>query len=155
MFKKKKVFIINLKYFRDSENNYIIFRNVTDKPVDNCVISRKALFKDLLLKKEDSNEMETQLDNLANDCIKAQLKQFHYSDLDSFTTIKVIGNYANLDELDHNYIQRNLDLSKIDSENTFYRIGVVSECYYPVNFKNFLKNPFKILKAILNSASSN
>lgn len=145
------MFIINLKYFRDSQDNYILYRNASSTTPDSAIISQDMVVRQVILPKDSTESMEKILDELAMECVERAKQKFKLNSVDSFSSIRVIGNFMDLDETNPVYAQKILEKEKIDSQNTYYRIGIMSECYYPLNLKNFLHSPTIFIKSFFST----
>ncbi len=140
---------INLKYFRDSENNYIIYRNFNDNETYKYIQTSFFMTRDAILPTDDSTAIESMFDNLAKECLKIQLEKFSNCQESDFSQIKILGNFLNTDETNPIFENGILNKESVDKYNTKYKFGIRIESYYPITIKNFLKNPTLVIKTIV------
>ncbi len=142
---------INLKYFKDNENNYIIYRTFTDNEPNKYIHSDCFMIRDAILPTNNSTAIESTFDKMAKECIKQQLVKFSNCKETDFSYIRVIGNYINLDKTNPIFTNNILTKMDIDKNNTKYRFGIRIESHYPITIKNFFKNPEIVIKTIVHT----
>lgn len=146
--------IINLKYFTDNKNNYILYQIAKQEPSCGYIVSKQLITRDCILPTNNTEQIESTLDTLTKDCIKTQMEKFSINSQDDFSLIKVLGNFIDLDSGNMVFQKGILDKDLIDKDNTAYRFGISIECHYPVTFKNFLKNPWLVFKSLFNFSTN-
>lgn len=140
---------INLKYFKDSENNYIIYRKFSDNEPNMYMQSTLFMTREAILPTDNPTKIESMLDNLAKECLKIQLENFSNCQESDFSQIRIIGNFINTDETNPIFTKGILNKEDIDKSNTKYRFGIRIESQYPITINNFLKNPTLVIKTIV------
>lgn len=143
--------IINLKYFTDKENNYILYNTCEQETTNNYIISKEFVTRDTILPTNNIEQIQNTFDNMTEKLIKKQLEKFSNCSKNDLSQIRVLGNFINLDECNVVYQEGILDKKLIDNDNTLYRFGVRIECHYPITLHNFIRTPWLVIKSIFNS----
>lgn len=155
----KELFKINLKYFKDSNDNYIIYRKANQIDSFNSLKSQNISIRDVILPKDSPTDFEKIFDELAQNSIKSQLEKMNLGSDSDFSTIRILGNYINLDISNPVYSKQILNIEQIDPNHSLYRFCIMAEFDYPVNLTNFLKNPKPFIKGffgtLFHSSSEN
>lgn len=149
----KELILINLKYFTDKENNYILYNTCKPETTNNYIVAKEFVTRDCILPTNNIEQIQNTFDNMTEKLIKKQLVKFSNCSENDFSHIRVLGNFINLDEGNPVYQEGILDKEKIDKDNTLYKFGVRIECHYPITLHNFFRTPWLIIKSIFNSDS--
>ncbi len=140
---------INLKYFTDKDDNYIIYRKFTDSTPHQYIQSSFFYVHDTILPTNDTNAIESTFDDLAKKCIEKHMEKFSNCSEDDFSYIKIVGNFIDIDKTNPIFTKHILNKSDIDKFNTQYTFGMKIESDYPVTLKSFFKNPMLIIKTLV------
>lgn len=145
---------MNLKYFKDEEGNYIIYRNGICQIPDNYILSKTIYNAVSILPKEDSISIEQVFDNFSTTFLKNELPRMIPKNCQNFANIHITANYENFDKINPVYKDGYLKLEKIDNSYTFYQFVFIVQIYFPITLHNIVQNPIFYLKSLFNSLKS-
>ena len=141
---------MNLKYFRNEEGDYIIYRETNSQEPDNFIYSQSVYITFSILPKNSSTAIENFFDKNIPEIIQRNINELHLDSTKDLSTFTILANYENLDE-ENSLFKNRLDLKSIDNENTFYKFLFISNMELPLTKNSFLKNPELVIKSIFNT----
>ena len=146
---------MNLKYFRNQDGDYIIFRHSTCQDIDNYIFSQSVYTTFSILPKNSSNHLEQFFDNQTQIIIDQELDRLHLNSINDLSNLRITANYQNLDIINPIFQNGVLELENIDNNSTFYKFTFNIDLYLPITKSSVSKNPIFFLKSLISSLFTN
>lgn len=144
---------MNLKYFKNNEGDYIIYRHSNCQYLDNYLYLQ-TIYTTFSLLPYDSTNLETFFDKQIPIILDLELHKLHL-DINDILNIQILANYQNLDISNPIFTNNILDLNSIDNTNNFFKFTFKNNFFLPLNKKTFFKNPGLFIKSAKNSLFTN
>lgn len=146
---------MNLKYFKDENGNYIIYRKTNCQIPDNHILSNTIYTAVSILPKDSSTDIEQVFDNFATTFLQNEFPKMIPKNCQNSANLYITANYENLDSINPVYKENFLKLEKIDNSYTFYKFIFICQLYIPITLHNIVQNPIFYLKYFLRSLKNN
>ena len=114
---------MNLKYFKNNEGDYIIYRHSNCQYLDNYLYLQ-TIYTTFSLLPYDSTNMETFFDKQIPIILDLELHKLHL-DINDILNIQILANYQNLDISNPIFTNNILDLNSIDNTNNFFKTSTI------------------------------